>query len=136
MSAMDWADVSIEGAGVALVAVLVGSAFALVANRRRIVLGACLGLGLGLLVLPFVAILVARLTNNNPDITTPTPPPYLVATALACGGLALLGALGGILSEARRRSPPVPLREPSDEDYIDDPARWLPWRPRQDDPSR
>lgn len=129
---MDWADVSIEGAGLALVAVLVGSVFALAANRRRIVLGACLGLGLGLLVLPFVAYLVARLTNNNPDITTPTPPAYVVATALACGGLALLGALGGMLSETRRRSPPAPLREPADEDYIDDPSQWLPWRTQQD----
>jgi hypothetical protein len=132
---MDVADVTIEGAGFALLAVLVGSVFALAANRRRIVLGACLGLGAGLLVLPFVAFLVARLTNNNPNVTTPAPPPYIVATALACGGLALLGALGGLLSEARRRAPPAPFHHPTDEEYIDDPARWLPWRTKQDDPT-
>jgi hypothetical protein len=132
---MDAADLAIEGAGVTLLAVLVGSVFALVANRRRIVIGACLGLGLAALALPFAAYLAARITNHHATDADLTPPAYIVVTALVCAGLALAGGLGGLIAEARHPSSanPPPDRLPGDDDYTDDPARWLPWRKADDE---
>lgn len=127
---MDTADLAIEGAGITLLAVLVGSVFALAANRRRIIIGACVGLGLAALALPFVAYLAARLTNHHATDMDLTPPAYIVATALVCAGLTLAGGLAGLIAETRRRLPAnaVPTRLPPDEDYVDDPTHWLPWR--------
>src|SRR5579875_1613153 len=137
--AMDMADFAIEGAGVALLAVVVGGAFAIAAERRRVVLGACLGLGIGLLLLPFIAYLVARLTHHLATQADLTPPLYIIITALACAGLGLLGTLIGLLAEARRRRNPsfAPRRAmPSDADYIDDPSVWIPWMRPKDPPAQ
>jgi hypothetical protein len=127
---MDFADLAIEGAGFAVIIALMAGAFAIAYERRRLVLGVCLGLGVALLALPFIAYLVARLTNHHATDMDLTPPLYIVVTALVCGGLALLGVLGGALAEARRRPQPLPaapVATDPDQDYRDEPTQWLPW---------
>jgi hypothetical protein len=135
---MDMADLVIEGAGVVLLAVIVGGAFAIAAQRQRIVLGMCIGLALGLLALPFIAYLAARLTNHLATNADMTPPMYIIVTALACGGLALIGTVGGLIADARRRSLPAPSPRPTlspDDAYIDDPSQWIPWMRRDEPPT-
>jgi predicted PurR-regulated permease PerM len=126
---MDVSDLLIEGAGFALLAALVAGAFATAYERRRLLVGLVIGLGLALLVLPFVAYLVARLTNHQATQVDLTPPAYIVVTALACAGLALAGLAGGAVAEVRRRRQGIPNtpRGDPDENYIDDPTTFVPW---------
>jgi len=123
---------------VALLAVIVGGAFAIAAQRQRIVLGMCIGLTLGLLALPFIAYLAARLTNHLATNADMTPPTYIIVTALACASLSLIGTVGGLIADARRRSHPFPSPRPTtppDDAYIDDPSQWIPWMRREDPPT-
>jgi peptidoglycan/LPS O-acetylase OafA/YrhL len=126
---MDTSDLLIEGAGFVLLAALVAGAFAAAYERRRLLMGLGLGLGVAVLALPFIAYLVARLTNHQATQVDLTPPAYVVVTALACAGLALAGLAGGALAEVqrRRRGIPTPPRSDPDENYIDDPTTFVPW---------
>lgn len=137
---MDIAELAIEGAGFALILSLLTGAFAIAYARRRLVLGVCLGLGLALLALPFAAYLVARLTNHHATDLDLTPPAYIVATALLCGGLALLGVLGGAIAEVRSHPRSAPLAPPAakpgpEQDGNDDPTQWIPWMRHEEPPA-
>jgi predicted PurR-regulated permease PerM len=126
---MDVSDILIEGAGFVLLAALVAGAFAIAYERRRLLVGIGIGLVLALVLLPFVAYLVARLTNHQATDVDLTPPAYISVTALVCAGLSLLGLAGGVIAEERRRRsgiPPKLLTDP-DENYIDDPTDYVPW---------
>ncbi len=126
---MDVSDVLIEGAGFALIVALVTGAFAAAYQRRRLLVGIGIGLGVAVLLLPFIAYLVARGTNHQATNVDLTPPTYVVATALVCAGLALVGLAFGALAEARRRHSGLPEKLPGDpdENYIDDPTNFVPW---------
>lgn len=127
---MDWGDVTIEGAGLAIVGTLVAGIIAALCSRRHIVAGTALGMALALFTLPFVAYLVARLTNHQATDTDLTPPTYIVVTALACAAFTLLGLVGGIIAERRYLRIHGSLDDAyhdADENYIDDPSLWLPW---------
>jgi|GEM_PF-3519046 len=131
---MDPADITIEGAGFAIVAALIAGTFAAVRDRRRIVLGTAIGLTLATIAIPFVAYFVARITNHQATDADLTPPTFIVVTALVCAGLTLAGLLGGVIAEYRRnlRGPYEDLDQrphPADDsDMIDNPALWLPWK--------
>jgi predicted PurR-regulated permease PerM len=133
---MDYADILIEGAGFALIAALVAGAFAAAYARYRLLIGICVGLVLAVAALPFVAYLVARLTNHQATAMDLTPPAYIVVTALVCGGLALVGLAGGTLAEARRRGASPKPRQDSDENYIDDPTTFVPWLRKAEDATK
>ncbi|MBA3824750.1 MAG: hypothetical protein H0X24_12750 [Ktedonobacterales bacterium] len=125
---MDFSDAMIEGAGFALIAALVVGAFAAAYARHRLLVGICVGLVLAVLALPFVAYLVARITNHQATAMDLTPPAYILVTALTCAGLALAGLAGGAVAETRRRAGPAPKpRQDPDENYIDDPTNFVPW---------
>ncbi len=122
----------IEGAGLALVGVLTTGILAILANRQRLIAGIALGMALALLVLPFVAYVVAALTHHLATDADLTPPTFIVVTSIVCAVFSLLGLLGGLLAEHRasRRPLPLPPTTPPDlpeYDGIDDPKRWLPW---------
>ena len=124
------ADLAIEGAGFAIIIALMTGAFAIAYARWRLVLGICMGMGLALLALPFASYVVARMTNHLATDMDLTPPAYIIATALLCGGCSLLGVFGGALAEWRRRDTPphISLAKPGPEqDGNDDPALWIPW---------
>jgi hypothetical protein len=130
---MDPGEIAIEGAGIALVATLMIGAYATVANRRRLIFGICLGLLLAAFALPFVAYVVARITNHQASHVDLTAPAYVVVTALVCSGFAVLGMIGGALAEWRRRSASHRTPERA-RDLPDDPAQWLPWAERDAEP--
>jgi len=129
---MNLADLLIESAGLVLLAMILAVVFALAGERRRIVVGAAVGMTLAALTLPFVAYLAALVTHHQATDMDLTPPAYIVATALSSAGFTLLGVIGGVIAETRYRrrhphgEPPRP-RTTGDEDMIDDPAVWLPW---------
>ena len=128
----DWA---IEGAGFAIIIALMTGAFAIAYARWRLVLGICIGMGLALLALPFASYVTARLTNHLATDMDLTPPAYIIATAVLCGGCSLLGVVGGALAEMRRRDNPSrgSLAKPGPEqDGNDDPAQWIPWMDKKE----
>lgn len=131
---MDLAELTIEGAGLALLGVIMAGVLAAVGEKKRLVLGICLGLALGLVVLPFVAYGVARLTNHQASDVDLAPPTYIVVTALTCTSLAALGALFGGIAELRHAGPRDRLaalrqqrQQDGDAQYRDNPQEWLPW---------
>ena len=133
---MDWGDVTIEGAGLAILGTLVAGIIAALGSRRHIVAGTALGMTLALLTLPVVAYLVARLTNHQATAVDLTPPTYIVVTALSCAAFTFAGLIGGIIAERRylrRHGSLGNDYQDSDDNYIDDPSRWLPWRTTKDD---
>lgn len=138
---MDLAELTIEGAGLALIGVIMAGVLAAVSEKKRLVGGICLGLALGLLVLPFVAYVVARLTNHQATDVDLAPPVYIVVTALTCTGLAVLGAVFGGIAELRHSGPQDRLetlrlqrQRDADAQYRDDPQQWLPWGKRTNKP--
>jgi hypothetical protein len=131
---MDYGELALEGAGLALIAALMAGVFAAVGERRRLVFGICAGLALGLLLLPFIAYLVARITNHHADAVDLAPPAYIIVTALSCAMLAIIGGIWGAIAEMRhaRRGRLETLRRQRDPDaaYRDDVREWLPWGQR------
>lgn len=139
---MDLAELTIEGAGLALIGVIVAGVLAAVSEKKRLVFGICLGLALAMLVLPFVAYLVARLTNHHATDVDLAPPTYIIVTALTCTVLATLGAVFGGIAELRHQSPQGRLdtlrkqrQHDADAPYHDDPQQWLPWGKRTNNPN-
>ncbi len=124
---MDYSELLIEGAGVALVGTLVTGVIAVLYERRRLVFGIVIGLTLALAVLPFVAYVVALVTHHLATNVDLTPPAYIVATAIACAALALLGLAGGAIAETRHHAT-HPTPKARDAAYHDNPTEWLPWR--------
>ena len=131
---MDPAELAVEGAGLAILGAVITGFVAVLYERRRLMLGVVIGMALALAVLPFVAYLAALITNHHATDVDLHPPVYLVATALTCAGLSILGLTWGAIAEARhqRRSPTTaaPRTQP-DDDYHDDPREWLPWGDRR-----
>ena len=128
----DWA---IEGAGFAIIIALMTGAFAIAYARWRLVLGICLGMGFALLALPFTSYVAARLTNHLATDMDLTPPAYIIATALLCGGCSLLGVVGGALAEMRRRGVTprtATVKRGPEHDGNDDPAQWIPWMEKKE----
>lgn len=126
---MDYADLVIEGAGLALVGTIVAGLLAIAGQRRRLLMGITLGMGLALLTLPFVAYAAAWLTHHRATDVDLTPPAYIVATALVCAGISVAGALAGGLAELRRpaATPAHPRKPGPEDDGVDDPHAWFPW---------
>ena len=128
---MDVADVLIEGAGFALLATILTGVYAALQAKRRLMLGIAGGLLVALLLLPFVAYVVAWLTHHLATDADLTPPTYIVATALACAAIGLAGTVIGGIAELRHPIADMPVHErPTfpDEDGQDDPSQWLPWK--------
>lgn len=129
---MDSADLAIEIAGMLLIAVMMAGVFAAVGERKRLVMGIAIGMLLALIALPFVSYLVARITNHHATDIDLTPPAYIVVTAITCAALAIGGAIGGLIAEARRGSRPAmpPEQHRRVDDGPDQVADWLPWGSR------
>jgi hypothetical protein len=129
---MDPADIAIEGAGLVLVGTIFTGIIAVLYARRRLLLGIAIGMTLAVVTLPFVAYVVAYLTHHRATDVDVRPPAYIVATAISCSALSVLGLIWGAFSEVRHRhDPPHDFTKQSDELYRDDPSQWLPWRARR-----
>lgn len=131
MTAATWA---IWGAGTGLGVVLIIGIYGSIAGQRRLLTGIALGLLFAALLLPFIAYVTAAITHHSAaEVDLVTPPAYLVVTSVTCTLLGGIGLVIGWLAERRRpsqrdASPARPTLP--EEDGIDDPGRWLPWRRR------
>lgn len=128
---MSVSDFTIEAAGLLLVGLIVAGVYGAFGQYRRLVTGVALGMTVAAATLPFVAYIVARITNHQATDADVTAPAYIIATAISCTGFTLLGTLGGLLSEIRHRHTPktdLERHPANDEDMHDDVTKWLPWK--------